>query len=104
VGAGSVDQNGYRVIHAKGHPNAWKNGQILEHRFVMAEQLGRPLALDETVHHKNGNRLDNRPENLELWVNRRPGQRVSDRVTDALELLQRYAPELLAPGARPTRQ
>lgn len=43
----------------KGH-----NYYIQEHRIVIAIKIGRPLTNDEIVHHLNGNRLDNRPENL----------------------------------------
>lgn len=44
----------------------WVNGFVLEHRVVMARSLGRPLAKHETVHHLNGDRQDNRLENLQL--------------------------------------
>ena len=40
---------------------------VLEHRHVIEEQIGRSLEPHERVHHKNGRRYDNSPENLELW-------------------------------------
>lgn len=91
AGSGTVDIQGYRVVSAIGHPNAQRTGKIKEHRLVMSQMLGRPLLPTENVHHRNGDRLDNRPENLELWVTAQPcGQRIPDLVGFAKEILARY--------------
>ena len=75
VGDRHPDRHGY--IYVKMSDGSRRH----EHRIVYEELLGRPLTPDETVHHKNGNRADNRPENLELWFKGQPaGQRVSDLI------------------------
>lgn len=60
----------------------------------MSEYLGRPLEGHENVHHINGDRADNRIENLELWSTQQPsGQRVEDKINWAIKFLKEYGYE-----------
>lgn len=65
--------------------------RIAFHRLVMQDVLGRELLPHENVHHINGVRDDNRPENLELWSSSQPkGQRVEDKLRWAREIIAIY--------------
>jgi hypothetical protein len=67
---------GYIRLHLPG------GRRVLEHVYVMEQQLGRRLVDGENVHHRNGVKHDNSQENLELWLVMQPtGQRVEDLMT-----------------------
>jgi len=71
--------------------NGVKGREVLEHRYVMEQKLGRELHPEETVHHRLKPVSNNDPGNLELFSSRHgPGQRVHEQVTWALDLIQTY--------------
>lgn len=90
-GGRTKSSTGYILVQAPLHPAATQCGYVPEHRLVMEKIIGRHLYQEENVHHINGVRDDNRPENLELWTSSQPsGQRVADLVAWADEILKLY--------------
>lgn len=97
------------MVHTPGHPRARKNSPyVFEHILVAEELVGRNLVEGESVHHVNGVRDDNHPENLELWTRPQPsGIRVSDAIDWARSIYDRHvateAPPTTLTGLTPER-
>lgn len=83
---GTDDPDGYVMIWEPEHPRAFHGGWVLEHRWVMEQQLGRYLETKEQVDHINQIKNDNRPENLRVL-----DPRTHQRVTAANAKINRAA-------------
>lgn len=76
--------NGYVFVYAPDHPSA-HGGVVQEHRLVMEKVIGRYLESYEVVHHRDGNRLNNDPSNLELKTR---GRHISEHFKASHEVLE----------------
>ncbi len=90
-GEGYISRQGYLSYRIKNHPCADKNGRVQASHLSIYDKTGRTIKKGETVHHINGNTLDNRFENLEIWRSGHPfGQRVEDKIKWCIDFLNEY--------------
>lgn len=100
---GSTRDGYVLVVAPDNHPHARQDGSILEHRLVMEGVVGRYLEEWEIVHHKDGNRQNNLPQNLELLDGRakssgpghHPGHEFDLRTAIRIVLQQQDIPDVL---------
>lgn len=91
IGTIKPDSYGYLRIKVESGKGEGNRDWAKHHRYVMEQNLGRPLESFENVHHINGNKQDNRIENLELWITSQPkGQRLQDLIEYAKWILKKY--------------
>jgi hypothetical protein len=74
---GSTIDLGYRWVWVPQHPRARRNGYVKVAWLVLERRLGRYLRRGEETHHINGDKLDDRDENLEVISHREHARRHS---------------------------
>mgnify|MGYP001221489433 CR=1 FL=1 len=77
---GYTKKDGYIMVWKPTHKYAWKNGYVKLHRLVMEKELGRYLKPNEVVHHKDGDKLNNDINNLQIMT--KAGHRAIHNVID----------------------
>jgi hypothetical protein len=84
---------GKPIINGKGYME-YRHGElrgVREHRHIYEKYYSIKLGPHQNIHHINGNRLDNRIENLELWDTSQPsGQRIEDKIKYYFKLVEDY--------------
>jgi len=80
------DSLGYIKVLNYSHPNS-KYNHVFEHVLIMSKQLGRPIKSEERIHHINGDKTDNRIENLYLCSDLREHQNVHHSLDKLLKYL-----------------
>lgn len=79
---GRINHQGYIMVHRPDHPASRKAGYVMEHRVIMEEKIGRYLTDNEVVHHINGDKADNRIENLVLCKTRAEHNKINHNKID----------------------
>lgn len=91
IGTKRVTNEGYIDIKIPSDHSSLSRDWMKEHRYVMEIFLGRKLLPEENIHHINGDKTDNRLENLELWITKQPkGQRPIDLIEYAEWIIKTY--------------
>ena len=103
-----INKDGYVMVYItdadKKYIRSSSRTYELEHVLVMSRHMNRMLTKEETVHHINGKRDDNRIENLELWSSSHPpGQRVVDKIKWAYEILSLYGTHTTSLPSNPSK-